>query len=604
MAGAVLIFILTLSAYSFSVSGKPLWDDDAHLTSPALQSLHGLSRIWFEVGATQQYYPILHSAFWIEHHLWGDAVWGYHLANILFHGLSACLVVLIMRRLGLAGSWMAGLIFALHPVCVESVAWISEQKNTLSAVFFLASGLTYLRFDEARRKSDYMLAFSFFVLALLSKSVTATLPASLLVVLWWQRGRLNWKRDIAPLLPWLGLGVSSGLFTAWVERTYVGARGSEYSLTFIERSLLAGRVVWFYASKLVWPSNLMFNYPRWTIDAFVWWQYLPLAGLLALTTIFLLLARRRRGPLAALLFFVGTLFPVLGFLNVFPFIYSYVADHFQYLAMLGVIVPAASALVRGTKWLGRKAKPLEIAACGLPLLLLGSLAWEQTAMYADAETLWQSTVSKNSRSWMAYNNFAKLKLDQRSIDDALLYSKVAVMLKPDSAATNNNLGQALHASLRLDEAIESFRKASAIRPDVSSFHGDLANALEEAGRLKEAIPEYELALAINPADIRLSNNLAWTLATSPDPALRDGPRAVKLAERAVNLAAGNDVAMTEITTLTLSTAYAEVGRFDEAVETAEKARMLALNLQHTQEANWIAGLLEIYRTRRPYHASQ
>ena len=185
-----LMLCATVVAYLPALSGGLLWDDNMHVTRADLRSLHGLWRIWFDLGATQQYYPLLHSAFWLEHRLWGDAVLGYHLTNVALHAASACLVVMIVRRLSLPGAWLAGFIFALHPVCVEAVAWISEQKSTLSGVFYLAAALTYLHFDRTRRKSQYFAALGLFVLALMSKTVTATLPAALLVVFWWQRGRL------------------------------------------------------------------------------------------------------------------------------------------------------------------------------------------------------------------------------------------------------------------------------------------------------------------------------------------------------------------------------------------------------------------------------
>src|ERR1017187_831301 len=250
-----LILCATVVAYLPALHGSLLWDDSSHVTRPDLQSFHGLWRIWFDLGATQQYYPLLHSAFWMEHRLWGDAVLGYHLTNVLLHALAACLVVAIARRLALPGAWLAGLVFALHPLCVEAVAWISEQKSVLSGVFYLAAALAYLHFDHSRRPSRYLAALGLFVLALLSKTVTATLPAALLVVFWWQRGRLEWKRDVRPLLPWFVLGVSAGLFTAWVEKTVIGANGADFALTPVGRGLLAGRAIWFYAAKLVWPAT-------------------------------------------------------------------------------------------------------------------------------------------------------------------------------------------------------------------------------------------------------------------------------------------------------------------------------------------------------------
>ena len=158
--------------------------------------------MWTDFGATQQYYPLLHTAFWVEHQLWGNAAAGYHLVNILLHGLSAVLLLRILRRLEIPGAAFAAALFALHPVHVESVAWISEQKNTLSLVFYLAAALAYLRFDEGRRRKDYLQASGLFVLGLLTKTVVATLPAALLVVFWWKRGRIAGRRDVAPWAPW------------------------------------------------------------------------------------------------------------------------------------------------------------------------------------------------------------------------------------------------------------------------------------------------------------------------------------------------------------------------------------------------------------------
>ncbi len=327
---AAALLVATLAAYQPAWNGGMLWDDDKHVTSPELRSPDALPRIWFDVGATQQYYPVVHSAFWIQHRLWGDATTGYHIVNVVLHVLSALLLFLILRQLAIPGALLAAAVFALHPVHVESVAWITELKNTLSGVFCLLAALAYLRYDRNRNASTYAISFGLFVLALLSKSVTATLSGALLVVLWWQRGRLGWRRDVVPLLPFMGVGAASGLFTAWVERTHIGAEGPEFSLTLVERALIAGRAIWFYLAKLLWPIDLVFIYPRWQVSQGEAWQYLYPAGVVVLLATLWLLRKRSRAPIAALLIFAGTLFPVLGFFNVFPFRYSFVADHFQY----------------------------------------------------------------------------------------------------------------------------------------------------------------------------------------------------------------------------------------------------------------------------------
>ena len=267
-----LIFILALFCYWPALNGELLWDDPAHVTRPDQQSWDGLIRIWTTPLATQQYYPFLHSVFWLQHRLWGNSTLGYHLIIVLEHATAAWLLALCLRRLWNLPSipntgqsaiprgteWVAALLFTVHPVCVESVAWISEQKNTLSLLFYLAAAFVYLGFSATRRPRTYGLATFLFLLALTSKTTTTTLPAALLVVLWWKHGRLSWKKDVAPLLPWFLLAATAGLATAWFEKNLLGADGSEYTLTLIERTLLAGRAVWFYLRILFWPEGQAF----------------------------------------------------------------------------------------------------------------------------------------------------------------------------------------------------------------------------------------------------------------------------------------------------------------------------------------------------------
>jgi protein O-mannosyl-transferase len=503
----------TLIAYWPSLNGGLVWDDDGHITKRALQSLRGLWRIWFDLGATQQYYPLLHSAFWLEHWLWGDAVLGYHLVNVAWHAMAACLVVLIVKHLETPGAWLAGFVFALHPVCVESVAWISEQKNTLSAVFCLAAALVYLRFDKTRRTRQYLLATGLFVAALLSKTVTATLPAALLVVLWWKSGKLGWRRDLMPLAPWLVIGAGAGLFTAWVEKTLIGAQGADFNLTLIDRCLLAGRVIWFYAWKLVWPVNLMFTYPHWTVDPSDWRQYLFPVGVLGVGAGLWLVARKNRGPLAGFLIFVGTLFPVLGFQNVYPFRYSYVADHFQYLACLGIIVPAAWAVTSAAKrWRAGAVVPV------LVVLTLGSLTWMQSATYLDAETLYRDTLAKNPDSWMAHNQLGNVLVRGGRADEAIPEYEAALRLRPDIAEPHLSYGVALYRTdpSKINLAIGEFETALRIKPKWAEAHVDLGNALLHVpGRAPDAIAEFQAALRFDPDLVSAHNGLGNALAQTP-----------------------------------------------------------------------------------------
>ena len=512
---AAALVLAVLFVYQPAWHGGFIWDDDGHVTRPALRSLHGLYRIWFDLGATQQYYPLLHSAFWLEHKLWGDATLGYHLVNILLHATAALMVALLLRRLAIPGAYLAAAIFALHPIQVESVAWITELKNTLSAVFYLGTALVYLHFDQTRKTPLYLAALGLFVLGLLSKTVTATLPAALLVVFWWQRGRLSWRRDVLPLAPFFLLGAAAGLFTAWVERKLIGAEGAAFDLTALDRCLLAGRVVWFYLGKLLWPIDLIFIYPRWQVSQEVWWQYLFPAAVLLLFWVLWRQRGRWRGLLAALLFFVGTLFPVLGFCNVYPFRYSFVADHFQYLASLGMIALASTGIALLLARYGLWRRPAGYGLCLALLATLGTLTWQQSQMYADIDMLWQTTIDQNPDCWLAHNNLGLALADRGQFDEAIAHYKKAVDIQPDYPETHCNLGVALASRGQIDEAIAHYKKAIEIQPDVVEAveaHYNLGALLAGRGQTDAAIAHYKKAVEIQPDFVKAHNNLGVALA--------------------------------------------------------------------------------------------
>jgi len=552
---AVLIFGLVLACDWPALHGALVWDDAAHVTRPDLRSWSGLGRIWFEVGATQQYYPVLHSAFWIEHRLWGDATLGYHLANILLHAASCCLFALILRRLWHTDSTASGIsrgaegfaaaIFAVHPVCVESVAWISEQKNTLSLLWYLLSALAYLEFATRRQRWVYWLALAFFLLAVGTKSVTATLPAALLVVLWWKRGRLCWKYDARPLVPWFFVAAVAGLFTVWAERKLIGAEGAAFDLSAGQRLLLAGRVIWFYLGKLGWPARLMFVYPRWQVAVGAGWLA-GVGGAVAVTAACWSVRRRSRGPLAGWMFFVGSLFPALGFFNVYPFLFSYVADHFQYLASLGVI----ATMVGGITPLLAKASSAVRRSGGIAggLLLAGLvlLSNRQSHIYRDSETLYRATLALNPACWMARNNLAvELMKSRAGVAEALVHYEQALRLNPAYAETHNNYANLL-ATLpgREPEALAHYEQALRLRPDFVDAHVNLANLLVRLpGQMPEALAQYEMALRLAPgfaeAHYGLANALAQVPGRLPD-ALAQYEQALRLkpdfAQAHVNLA--------------------------------------------------------------------
>ncbi len=496
-----LLVVVTFAAYFPALNGELLWDDAGHVTRSDLQSWTGLGRIWFEVGATQQYYPLLHSAFWIEHRFWGDAAIGYHLVNLVWHATAGCLLVALLRRLAIPGAVLAAFFFALHPVAVESVAWIAEQKNTLSTVFYLAAALAWLRFEDERRPARYAVATLWFVAALVTKTVTASLPAALLVIAWWRRGRLSWRADVLALLPWFGVGAVAGLFTAWIERTSIGAQGADFNLSLVERGLLAGRIFWFYLGKLIWPADLAFFYPRWHVDARAGWQYLfPLAAIgLAGGLLWWIRSGRGRALPAAVLLYGGILFPVLGFVNVYPFIFSYVADHFQYLASLSffAVVAAGFAKAGETGTLRLHGKAVRVLGVAI-VALLGALTWQQSKQYVDSVTLYRTTLARNPDSWVAHHNLAMELASRGAPEEALPHARRALELKPDYPEALNNLADDLTRTGHAVEALPLLERALQLQPRYAQAENNLGIALTALGRTEEGIRHFHRAIELQP----------------------------------------------------------------------------------------------------------
>jgi tetratricopeptide (TPR) repeat protein len=528
----------SLAAYLpvLAATTGPLWDDAGHLTAPALRSADGLWRTWFSLGATQQYYPVTHTAFWVQSHIWGDALRGYHIVNVMLHATSALLLVLILRRLAVSGAALAGVLFALHPVHVESVAWISELKNTLSGVFFFAAALAYLRFEDDRRRSNYLLASGLFVLAVLSKSVAVTLPVALVVIAWWRRGAINWRRDVLPLAPWVTAGVVAGLTTIWFEREGIGAHGAEYGFTMVERALIAGRAAWFYAASLVWPVNLSFNYPLWEVSQSVWWQYHYPVGVLA--TLVGLWWRGARGAFAASLCFLIVLAPALGFVNVYPFRFSFVADHFQYHASAALLALGAAVLTRLACRLGLA--PVAAAVAALALAAgLGRATSAQAAHYVDAQTLYRATIAANPDSWLSHTNLAALLMsatppDYRAAAD---HARAALRAKPDYDIARFNLAVSLQELGAFREAAEEYRvllrqigQDASIPRRIALVRRRLGNTLLAVGDTSAAIAELRQSIALSGEAADTHSDLGVALATARRPveALQHFERAAQL----------------------------------------------------------------------------
>jgi tetratricopeptide (TPR) repeat protein len=538
--GALALAAAVALAYLPALRAGFVWDDDANVTANAnLRDRDGLRRIWTESTANQQYYPLTHTSFWVERRLFGLDAFGYHLDNVVLHGLAALLLWRVLLLLELPGAWLAAAIFAVHPLQAESVAWITERKNTLSGFFFFAAafaGVKALGIGGAaaggepaaapgRRRRWYALCCALFLGAVLAKSVAGLLPPVLALLLWWKRDRLT-VRDLAPLVPLTLLGAAAGLHTAWLEQHHVGAVGPEFTRTPAETALVAGRAAWFYLGKLVLPAGLSFIYPRWRLDVAdpAGWLY-PAAALALIGALGALRGRIGKGPATAALYYGVMLFPALGFLKVYFMRYAFVQDHFQYLAGVGPIAlfaAGASALAGRARGAGAARLPSSRAlSAALALLLLAPLVLitrERCGAYRDEETLWRDTLARNPAAWIAHNNLGVLLTGHGRLDEALRHLEEALRLRPDLAEIRVSLGAALLAAGRAAEAGEQYRRAVALSPELPSAHAGLGAALEREGRGAEALAALEEALRLEPEGADLRYRLAGLHLRRGDPA--------------------------------------------------------------------------------------
>ena len=665
---ALVLAAVTIFAYRPAWNGGFLWDDDVYITNNELLTApDGLRRIWFSLDSPSQYFPLVYTTFRVEHAIWGLDPTGYHWVNLLLHVANALLVWLVLARLKVPGAWLAGAIFALHPVQVESVAWITERKNVLMGFFFLLALLAWIAFVDGRTKRPWLfygLALILYLLALSAKTTACTLPAALFLILWLQRTAIRWKR-VFQIIPFLVLGIAMGMLAMWWERYHQGTSRAVFTfLSPIERVLVASRAVWFYLSKLIWPSNLTFIYPRWDIAPTHLLNYAwLLAGVIACGALYFLRRYWGRSVEVAAGFFVVTLSPVLGFIMLYTFRYTFVADHYQYLACIGPIALASAGLANlADTFKSGRALILSTALC--VVAVLATLTWRQAAMYGDIDTLWRTTLARNSGCWMAHNNLGMVLFEKGQLDEAIRHYRRTLEMQPDFWDADYNLGTALlgkgqvdeaifycdkavrmepndpdaHVAFanallqkkRTDDAIAHYQKAVAIRPDYFLARYGLGHALLEKGKLDAAIEHSRAALLIQPnnADchtvlaIALDEKGQWAEAIQHyEKALEISPQSISaLNNLAWLLAAGSNASLrngaraiqfaqqadqlsggTNVLVLrTLAAAYAEAGQFGKAIETAHAAMQLGQSQRDDSLATELQQEIALYELGLPY----
>jgi tetratricopeptide (TPR) repeat protein len=521
-AGAAILALAVFIAYFPSLNGGFIWDDEILLTQNRLiNAPGGMHRIWCTTDPID-YWPLTNTTFWIEWRLWEMHSTGCHVTNLVLHIAASLLIWTILRKLSIPGAFLAALIFALHPVNVESVAWIAQRKNTLSMLFFLLSILWYLKAEmysssgqyqscHTGAKRWYWLSFAAFVWAMLSKGSAAVLPALLLGIIWWRR-RLT-KRDFLRTAPFFAIAVALTLVNIWFQRSDVGDNIRDAD--FLERLLGAGTVVWFYLYKALLPLNLIFIYPQWNIQTnhLVWWM--PLLAAVVVTAVLWLYRNTWTRPLLfAWGFFCVSLLPVMGFTDVYFMKYSLVADHYQYAAIIGVI----ALLAAGWNTWQKQAKRLTrwTANC-IPVIVtfaLVSLTWQQSTLYSDAMTLYQTTLEKNPKCWMAHNNLGLLLEQKGNLQEAMDHYNQSILFNPKNAEAYNNMGYALDSAGRLPEAIAQYEQALRYKQNFAEAHNNLGVTLIKMDRTQDAIEHFKQALRLKPTYAEAHNNLGEALALS------------------------------------------------------------------------------------------
>lgn len=497
LAAAFALALMVAVSFVPAYQAGFVWDDIAFAEASVVHEVSGLKNIWFsprDLRNEGHYWPLTYTTFWLEHKLWGLEPAGYHVVNVLLHLCNALLVWRLLRRFSAPGAWIAAAFFCVHPLRVESVVWVIERKDVLSGLFYLASFLAYVRFVDEGGRARWLLALGLFAAGLLSKTVVVTLPAALLIWHWWRRGRVT-RRALLRTAPFFAVGLAVALADLAFYRTRE-ILSLDYS--FAERILIAGRALWFYAGKTVWPAELPVIYPLWDIRADDPLSWLLVAGAAALP-VALWLGRRLwgRGPLVCVAFYAATLSPALGLIDYGYMQFAFVADRFQYLAGIGLLALAAAALVRAAdRFPGLRGKSGKVALAAV-LAVLGTLTWRHAANFRDELTLFSHIVSLNPRARDAHLNLSRALSEAGRHDESLAASRVAARQRPDQPDSHSNLGVALMNVERFEEAEASLHRALELNPRHRNAQLNLGEAMKRQGRYEEAIERFRLVLEID-----------------------------------------------------------------------------------------------------------
>jgi protein O-mannosyl-transferase len=549
---AALIVLAGLWIYSPTYHGDWLWDDDQLLTqnltvqhrvSPDPRvppdSLRSLAKLWFNPDGAD-YFPLSYTALWAQWPFFGLQSTGYHVTTILLHIAGALLLWGLLAKMKIPGAWLSGFVFAIHPVCVESVAWVSETKNTLSLPLFLIAAICWVGQDDeadtAKRQRLYGLSILFFLLAMFAKTSVVAFPVVTLLYAWWKRGEVT-KNDLILAAPLFAISIALGLVTmSYQWSRAIGQEkiivGDLFSVAgFASRTAIAGMAILHYLASIVWPVNLLPIYPRWEVDPPKAWMFLTWPVILGAAW---WMWKNRdavaphhwgRHALFACGFFLLMVAPVLGFVTISYMRITWVADHFIYLPMISIIALLCAGVIRLFGQAQEESKPTFVAGGALVLAALSLLSFRDAVNWMDEDHMWEHTLKHNFEAWQAHNRLGAKKFARGDVDGAHFHFQNSTRLRPDLGETHNNLGTTLSARAQMfaqrgdqgaakremDAAIEQFAEACRVTPHVPAIHVNLANALAAAGRFGEAADKYKELLEKEPGNPALINNYGVAL---------------------------------------------------------------------------------------------
>jgi len=592
---------LSLAVLTWMVFGQTLWHDFINYDDPRYVyenakitgglSISGISWAFTHIHALN-WHPLTTISHMLDCQLYGLKAGWHHLTNVLLHTLAAMLLFLALQRMT-GAVWQSAFVaavFAIHPLRVESVAWVAERKDVLSGVFFMLTLLAYANYVRLPRVRGYLVVVLLFACGLMSKPMLVTLPFVLLLLDYWPLDRIKgqlWKR-VAEKIPLIVLSAVSSVITFLVQK---GAVGQTEELPIFERINNAVVSYVLYIWQMLWPVNLAVFYPHPENRLPLWEILCCFLVLMCITVAAIALRTRRPYLFTGWLWYLGMLVPVIGLVQVG---WQGRADRYTYLPQIGLYIAATWAVVDLTVLYRYRRATLSTAAI-LVIAALSSCTRVQNSYWRDSETLFRHALAVTTNNDVAENNLGIVFLGQGKLDEAISLLQSAVDLRPDNSPAHENLARALLQKGQVADALVHYRKLLDLQPDNMEIHNIVGTVLVQQGRVQEGAEEWQKVLLVEPDNGNAMSNLAWVFATSPDQPIRNGARAVQLAEQAVRLSGGRIAILFR----TLAAAYAENGQFSDAIQTAERGIQLANSQGNAGLANELQGNIALYQQQQP-----